>query len=288
VTPDDFPALYRDADRASSAAQRVYLNSLRAEYLLLIAASAFSLNLAGTRLYFAGYALVFLLLIGIVGYRTLARPEQRWYRARALAESVKTAAWRFMMRAPPFDGAELPRREFSKYLQAILQANQHIGAALAEMSASGNQVTAAMEATRDLPLAERRQAYLERRIKDQRGWYVERARQSRRTFRYWIALLVALYGLGTAAALTRVAWPEIGWLALDPLIVLAAAVVGWIQVKKFSELAAAYALTAHEIAIVETRAEDVTSEAEFSDFVNEAELAFSREHTQWVARQQNP
>jgi hypothetical protein len=58
------------------------------------------------------------------------------------------------------------------------------------------------------------------------------------------------------------------------------------QIKKFSELSSAYSLTAHEIGIIEDRIDEADTEDEFSDFVNEAELAFSREHTQWLARQQ--
>jgi hypothetical protein len=54
--------------------------------------------------------------------------------------------------------------------------------------------------------------------------------------------------------------------------------------KRHSELTASYNLTAHEIGIIKGNAEAVETESEFSDFVNEAELAFSREHTQWVAR----
>ncbi len=51
------------------------------------------------------------------------------------------------------------------------------------------------------------------------------------------------------------------------------------------KLASAYSLTAHEIGIIESRLATDASENEWSGLVNEAELAFSREHTQWVARQ---
>ena len=76
-------------------------------------------------------------------------------------------------------------------------------------------------------------------------------------------------------------WP------IEPIIVLAASLTGWMQIKKFNELASAYTLTAFEIGIIQDRASDSMSEAEFSDFVGEAEQAFSREHTQWVARQES-
>ena len=287
MNPQDYPALYRDADIAAVRAQRAYLRSLQLEYVLLFVASLFSLNLAANRTYYAGYALTFLTLIGIVAYRTFVSPEQSWYRARALAESIKTSTFRFVMRAPPFDkpdSSELARQAFRAHLLSILHANPEIGTALTGAS-TGQQVTPAMEAIRALPLAERKILYHRQRIEEQRAWYVSRAARNRRSFRIWVTLLVLVYSLGTTAALSRVAFPNLTWIALDPLIVLGASLVGWIQVKKFSELAASYALTAHEIGIVESRAADVAGETDFADFVNEAELAFSREHTQWVARQ---
>jgi hypothetical protein len=53
------------------------------------------------------------------------------------------------------------------------------------------------------------------------------------------------------------------------------------QVKKFNDLAAAYLLTAQEIGIAATEADEIDSETEWSDFVNRCEQVFSREHTQW-------
>ncbi|NOX74419.1 MAG: SLATT domain-containing protein [Alphaproteobacteria bacterium] len=72
--------------------------------------------------------------------------------------------------------------------------------------------------------------------------------------------------------------------AFDPMIVLVTSALGWLQMKRHGELTASYNLTAHEIGIIRGNSDAVKTEEEFSDFVNEAELAFSREHTQWVAR----
>lgn len=41
------------------------------------------------------------------------------------------------------------------------------------------------------------------------------------------------------------------------------------------------------MAALQGRADEPISEVEFLDFGDEAELAFSREHTQWVARQES-
>ena len=61
-------------------------------------------------------------------------------------------------------------------------------------------------------------------------------------------------------------------------------IIGWIQIKIFNEIASSYVLAAHEIGIIKTSINQVSTETNFSEFVNEAERAFSREHTQWTAR----
>lgn len=68
-------------------------------------------------------------------------------------------------------------------------------------------------------------------------------------------------------------------------IVIAASIIGWTQIKKLNELAAAYTMAAHEIGLIRSMSDSVSTDAEFSGFVNDAEKAFSREHTLWIARQ---
>ena len=102
--------------------------------------------------------------------------------------------------------------------------------------------------------------------------------------RIWVGITIVIYLLAAVSLYAD----ELGhaWLSrfFDPLIVMVTSVLGWIQMKRHSELTASYNLAAHEIGIIKGNAESVKTEADFSDFVNEAELAFSREHTQWVAR----
>ena len=85
--------------------------------------------------------------------------------------------------------------------------------------------------------------------------------------------------------LSRIAWPNWPYWPIEPLIVIAASVVGWMQIKKFNELTAAYTVAAHEIGLIRPMAHDANDDKKFSEFVNDAEKAFSREHTLWIARQ---
>jgi len=285
---DDYPALYLDADKASNSAQRRYLSLVRAEYALLFIAAVLGLQWSSSTYYDIGYALVFVLAATMLLIRSFKKPEQTWYRCRALAESVKTSTWRYMMRADPFLDAESiqePRSGFRNYLREILKANREVGEALASGSSAEDQVSSAMDTTRSYSLEKRKLYYRKNRIQEQRTWYNSRANDNKKAFRRWVIATVGVYVVAILSVLVRIGKPGWGPIPTDPLIVLAASLVGWIQIRKFSELASSYTLTAHEIGITLGRLEEVQTESEFSEFVNESELAFSREHTQWVARQ---
>ena len=285
---NDYPALYRSADNSSNTEQREYLFLLRAEYGLLIVAAILSMGFSTHPFYYVFYALVFVLAATVLLFRAVRKPEQDWYRCRALAESIKTSTWRYMMRAEPFVDAStvhVPRAEFRNFLSEILRANRHIGTGIASELAAEQQITLRMEEIRSSDLHARKKMYREQRVVDQRIWYAKKASDNKKSSKVWAGATVFVYIVATFTVLLRIAKPEWELLSTEPLIVLAASFIGWIQIKKFNELTSAYALTAHEIGILQPRLDEINDEDAFSEFVNEAELAFSREHTQWVARQ---
>lgn len=194
------------------------------------------------------------------------------------------------MRAEPFGDADdvaIRRAEFRNHLREILDANRHIGDRIPPDAAANDQITPSMEATRALPLEERKAYYEKYRIREQRAWYARKASANRTASRWWMIGGIAAYGLAILLVLLRIAYPEPDVWPIEPLIVVASSIIGWTQVKKFNELASSYTLTAHEIGIMQSRVQEVAKEKEFSEFVNDAEQGFSREHTQWVARQQS-
>lgn len=281
-----YPALYDDADTASKSAQTEFFRLVATEFVLLVAAAIFSLEVFTSTPFLIFYALIFIASLVLMLLRTLKKADQDWYKCRALAESIKTSTWRYAMRAQPFDDkqAQDARRDFNLLLKAIFSANQHIGPRIAGLSPSGEQITSDMDDCRNLSLRERKKLYLKKRIRDQRDWYSNKARYNKRNLKIWIGICFSVYVVATVAVLARIPYPH-SILPTEPLIVIASSLVGWIQIRRFGELASAYSLTAHEIGILQGRLSDVKTQIQFSDFVNEAELAFSREHTQWVARQ---
>ncbi|MEL7164129.1 MAG: DUF4231 domain-containing protein [Pseudomonadota bacterium] len=283
----DYPALYQSADSGSNRAQRAYLAIVRSEYTLLAIAAL--LNALRGQIPWATDALVFLLvlLFGLLIFRYVARYDRQWYACRALAESVKTSSWKFLMRSHPFENSEevtVPVRSFLNSLKKIRDDNDFLGVSLDSKFADKDQISDEMMRLRSLSVEDRREHYLQNRVRSQRQWYARKASWNTRRRQAWFGVAILIYALAVAALLSpRVADFDVS-LLFDFLIVLVTASFGWLQVKRHGELAASYTLTAHEIGEIQGLANEVDSEQKLSDFVNAAEFAFSREHTQWAAR----
>lgn len=283
----EFPALYESADSASRAAQQWFWWTIIAEYILLffVAVLSATRSLSGI----SPLALTCLLIVlgALFVFKVVKKLDQEWYRCRALAESVKTSSWRFVMRAHPFQddtSIEIPKGNFRNFLREILKANQHLAENL--IGTDRNQITGSMLEVRSLSLEDRISYYVSYRIDNQRRWYTKKSRYNKKAFNRWVAITVLFYMLaGVAVNSDRIGLDFAGF-AFDPLIVLVTSAIGWLQMKRHGELMASYNLTAHEIGIIRGNSESIKTEEQLSDFVNEAELAFSREHTQWVARRE--
>ena len=234
------------------------------------------------------YAFVFVLAVVLLLVRNLWKLQQDWYRCRALAESVKTLTWRYIMRAAPFaDGPSLQdaRAEFRNQLYRTFDANRAAADKIDPNWSADDQITDEMDHIRAFSLDERKKYYTAHRLNDQRTWYTRKAGENNRSARNWVIASVAAYVLAFALVLARIKFPDWGFWGIGPIIVFASSALGWMQVNKFNELAAAYTVTAHETGLIKPKLEAVDSESDFSDFINDAELAFSREHTLWIARQ---
>ena len=282
----EFPSLQTAAGAKAAGYQGQYLGLIRLEYMLLVGASILSLDFSEEAIYFAAYALIFILAVAVMLVRSLARPEQNWYKARAAAESIKTSSWRYMMKAHPYEDApsiNVPNTRFREYLKSLTQTNS----VFKEISGDALvQVTSSMQGVRCMSFEGRKMLYIESRISEQAHWYVNKAKSNRRSFRIWVISSCTLYGVAIALSIYHVAVPTLRHFPVEPIILGASFILGWLQIKKHSELAAAYTLTAVEIGLTKEAVSDVQGEQAFSDFVNDTELVFSREHTQWVARQQ--
>jgi hypothetical protein len=282
----DFPALYRAADAASNAIQGRFLWSLRAYLALTVVGSTLALFGINSRALAIAAAVTFLVGFAISIYMAVSKPESTWYRARAVAESVKTLTWRYMSRAEPFGpglSTEAAKKVLLTRLREVLSEHKDLAAEFAGSVGTDDQVTKGMVAAREKALPDRIAWYLQHRVKEQREWYTSKSNTNRLQGRGWLVLFVALQAGAILVLLLRIADPDFKYWPATVLAAMASVVLTWTQTKRFRELAAAYALTAHEIGLAEAGFAP-KDDPGLSQDVDNMENAFSREHTQWVAR----
>src|SRR5688500_7549214 len=118
MTDVDMPALFADADGASLRAQKQYLWQVRVDLSLILIASLFgALSVGDTELKRAvavGSAVAFGLSVIATAVLGIRRDDRKWFEGRAIAESVKTLAWRYSTKTEPFD-AEIERNADERF-----------------------------------------------------------------------------------------------------------------------------------------------------------------------------
>lgn len=285
---DDMPAVQRAADLASLRGQKSYLRWTRWRLYFVIAAAASGAFTGSTdggareALIIASLVL-FLLALATEIILLSSRPEETWYHGRAVAESAKTLAWKFAVCADPFPRT-MSKEDAERMLNQQLSDIVAESPVLADYSSSGTeQVSVKMKDLRDADLQTRKSAYTIGRVDDQRVWYSKNADKNEKRSLLWRCALLGLEILGAVSALLML----VDTTSVDFGSVLAVGVAAggaWIEVKQFDTLASAYALTATELALVRSAAQQVDDEGSWSAYVNSAEQAISREHTMWLAR----
>jgi SMODS and SLOG-associating 2TM effector domain 3/SMODS and SLOG-associating 2TM effector domain 1 len=281
---ENFPALYRSANAFSLESQRNFFRTLRFHLCLLIFATFLSI------VSIPHWSIAVLQLLALLGalccsiYLFNKRPERYWYAGRAVAESVKTITWRYVCRAEPFQGVDATARiDFQERLRAIVDQNTDIVQAHTN-HLGAPQITDVMAQMRARPLEERKTIYANSRINDQLSWYTKKAAFNKNTANGFFWALIVMNGVAVLCAILRIVFINVPFWPTDIFVAAAASLLSWMQAKRFSELAASYALTAYEIGLIREQSLQPITEEEFSLFVGDAENAFSREHTQWVAR----
>jgi hypothetical protein len=283
----DLPALFRSADMLSiegrKRRRRYFIG-----FLLCDLGAAFCSAFDGHPRALSIVAVV-LLIAGLGGTVALLQesPEADWYRGRALAESVKTLSWRYMMCAEPYTHG-LPiveaDRKLIQELEALLKVDRALSRGLNLRDHTDVQITDRMRAVRYSEVHQRKEFYLRHRLKNQKVWYSRSAGRART----WLAVCRwALVGIQLGlvlAAFSITFWPSQVFSPVGLLSALAASVIAWQQLNEFAGIAVAYNLTSHELAGLESLIGPVATNKELEEFVLNAERAISREHTLWRAR----
>jgi hypothetical protein len=300
---EDLPALFRDADAASQQAQRTYLAFVFANLAILVAVPLLgSLGLRGlvTALLLAGSALT--LWLAQRAYQKV------WFGGRAMAESVKSMAWQYMMGAPPYEASDERSADarFAEDLRETLREGKALAATLGAAGEGGDEITRTMRSVRAADPEARKALYLAERLAEQRRWYAAKAGSHRRFSQRFLAAIAVLQLFGALCTFLQdrfAAWaggamPDLaarlgGPVGIERIAVgavcaaLASAFLSWLQLRQHQELASAYGMATHELGLAAATAARWPAE-ELGKLVDEAERTISREHTMWVARRNTP
>jgi hypothetical protein len=290
----DLPGLFRFTDTAAVRRQRLTVDWVRRQLVLLVVAAAFSAVPWRLR---SGHVDV-LALVSATAYGgalwftwQTARHHHRenWQLHRSAAELLRSQCWRYAVCGDPF-GHDVrdPDGDFEVRVNESLHEMRSVGwrdprpAGTSAMERA--LITPTMRDLRGKPLAVRRDVYVRDRVMEQRDWYRRRTSQSRRAAAVWQAMAV----LGTAAALAAAAARAGEWGTSMDLVGLAssaaAATVAWSELRQYQPLVAAHSVVAQELETMVVTMDKITTEAAWSAAVRAAEDAISPDHTAWLAR----
>lgn len=282
MTDADLPALFHDAENASLRGQRQALAWSRIRLVSAVVAA-----IGGAITWKTGFGVSPGDLLTMVAFAVALvveillwtqQPERDWYAGRAVAESVKTLAWRYAVAGAPFpaDVAQPKAVYAERVAEVVAQGEQRLS-----MEGDDPSPTRAMAALREASFERRRTTYLENRLQEQKEWYTSRARDNRRRALRWRIALIA----GEVAAIVIAGVQAFGPYDVDVSGVLAAAVASgaaWLGTRRHSTLATSYSMAARELVLVRAKLLEA-DEASWADAVAEAEKSMGREHRLWLA-----
>jgi hypothetical protein len=287
----DYPAVFLAADRASAGAQRKYLRLSRGTLILLVSGAGFAAAAPVFVCARPALAITSAVLLAasilLTLYLKARKPEHLWYGGRAVAESAKSMAWRYMTGSAPYPAclpdAEIDQR-FVLALRSIVREREQLSFGFGGEFSKQPQISDRMRAIRSGSLEERKRVYLAERISDQRVWYGNQAVNNRTAENRYFVMVFAGQLAALSAAIALASWPDSNVRLTGFFASLSGALIAWLQLKQHKDLAQSYSVAELELGFIEEKARHITSEEEFSDFVGDAENAISREHTLWIAR----
>jgi hypothetical protein len=288
----DLPALFGVAESVSLKGQqqtkrRIIIQLAALNLAAICGVLSLKSGIVGVRLDWAGLvgAVAFLIVLVMQVGRNTHKPEKAWYDGRAVAESVKSLAWKYAVGGRPFEAAGEASTNVDRLLierlQDIIQQMNDLHSSIPFRDQS-QHISLSMRALRAQPLEVRIDTYLKGRVQDQRDWYSSKAKSNQHTLASSNLLLIAVAIVGICIGLAQ----AVGLSPLDLLGLAATVMVTIFTLMRLNQnetLARAYHVTAIELTTISQNLGSVQSEEEWGRFVAEAEEAISREHTLWLA-----
>lgn len=292
MTHSDYPCLFQSSDSASVIEQKSYINLCRIDFVLIVLAAFFSGFSLNPSLKFFKWCALFALISLIISFCLkliikIGKWDKKWFDTRAVAESVKTVTWRYIMGVEPYENTmpiQDADRKFVNKLDEILKSTSKASGSLAKNIEGRQQISNRMRKIRQMNIKKRKTIYLQQRIKDQKDWYSRKAKYNgdKEIMWFWVTMIVELLAIFAAIYIFNTlngSFNPIG--TFTTLVVVFTA---WNQTKKHGELSQSYTIAAHELISIESLAVHIENEEKLNDYVRDTENAISKEHTMWCAK----
>lgn len=286
----DFPSIFKMADKCSIDSQKEYLKKIKLNAFLGTVSIGLALFTDTSKISLA--LLIISLIFCVISMWSLVseQKEKTWYKSRALAESVKSLTWKYIIGGEPFIHSldmDKVNKDFIIKIKGLREEHKSIFRDMIISDDSLSIITEKMKKIRILSDKQRAEYYLKERIRSQKEWYIKKSKYNGQRSKFWSRTIVLLLVCALVFAVLKAIFPEYKYYPIELCIFLSTCSFTWLQTKKFNELNAAYNLTAHEIADIEIemiRIIDNNVFENYPEFISDCETAFSREHTQWLAR----
>jgi hypothetical protein len=281
----DMPALFISADAGAIFAQKRYFRLVQGQIAcLLLATLAATLDAALDGQAWLAYVSIgaFMGLAILRIYQRWSGYETQWYEGRAGAESLKTLTWRYTVGVEPFE-LELSAVDADRlFLRRIQESLASLSPQLFIRGGEiRDQITPAMRQMRAASFDVRRESYLVGRVEDQAVWYVTKAQSADVKGRWWDFGFLVACGLAVVLGLLRITGAmEVNIISIAAIA--AAVIATWVGVRRYAETARTYSYAAQELLAVRSELPGIGPD-EWSQFVDDAENAISKEHTLWIA-----
>lgn len=279
IKEGDYPCYHEDASQQSMNSQRMYKRLIWAILIIMVVSTLMQSfqNTIDNR--FKG-SIVFLSFLGTI-LVMIFQPDKSWYIGRAVAESIKTLSWRYMMKSQPFDLDDADENFVKRCSEILSAAMKNEGFVHKPLCKHREIITKAMTEIRSLSFDERKEAYLDDRIKDQISWYEIKSKFNRTR---GITFLLVIGGCQLIAFIFLIFFGKSDFDLTSIMIVIATSAISIMEMNKYRELERSYSFTAFELNNIRNRFGLITNDEDLNIFVEEAEQAISREHTMWLAR----
>ncbi len=269
----DYPFYFEHTDKQAKQQQYLYLLLLKAEYLM--AFLTVICLLFWKEIFFI--FILFLCSIILLIVKNYWKFDREWYKNRGFAESIKTLTWKWLMSKNKEEDFKKSIRNFMENSKILVGTNLD----------SSEIVTKKMKEINKFSDEDKFEYYKKARITEQKEWYRKKIKENKKKNIIFSVIIGLLYISAAGCLLFNWKREITSTSYYEVTVIVCSIFASWINAKKYSELVETYTITFNDIILLENEKINFETGLSFSDYIDNCENAFSREHTQWYARKHN-